>query len=187
MVRSPPILLLPSSHSPPVPFLCYCPLPPALSKLTFSTLQFSPPSHHSLTLMPSSPSLTSPRSSHPLLPCFKFQVYIEWAHIKTSTFLEARTGYCCRVKRTIVHMIHMILSRSVHQITYGDVIKAFCKKTSLQRTPPSNGHYCSSQRCPLFGGFTVLVVAVSALSGHWRYFCILVICTYVSILQIISA
>ena len=58
MVRSPPILLLPSSHSPPVPFLSYCPLPPALSKLTFSTLQFSPgPSHHSLTLMPLSPSL----------------------------------------------------------------------------------------------------------------------------------
>ena len=51
----------------------------------------------------------------------------------------------------------MILSRSVHQITYGDVIKTFCKKTSLQRTPPSNGHYCSSQRCPLFGGFTVAV------------------------------
>ena len=43
LVRSPPILLLPSSHSPPVPFLSYCPLPPALSKLTFSTLQFSPP------------------------------------------------------------------------------------------------------------------------------------------------
>ena len=45
--------------------------------------------------------------------------------IKTSTFLEAQTGYCCihRVKQTIVHMI---LSRSVHQITYGDVIKAFC-------------------------------------------------------------
>ena len=157
MVRSPPILLLPSSHSPPVPFLSYCPLPPALSKLTFSTSN-SPPSHHSLTLMPSSPSL---KALDPVTPsphaCFKFQVYIEWVHIKTSTFLEARTGYCCihRVKHTIVHMIHMILSRSVHQITYGDVIKTFCKKTSLQRTPPSNGHYCSSQRCPLFGGFTV--------------------------------
>ena len=48
--------------------------------------------------------------------------------------VEAQTGYCCihRVKQTIVHMIHIILSRSVHQIAYGDVIKAFCKKTSLQ-------------------------------------------------------
>ena len=43
---------------------------------------------------------------------------------------------CCihKVKQTIVHMIHMILSRSVHQITYGDVLKAFCKK------PPCKGH-----------------------------------------------
>ena len=64
-------------------------------------------------------------------------------------------AYIHRVKQTIVHMI---LSRSVHQNTYGDVIKAFCKKTSLQRTPLNNGHYCSSQGCPLFGGFTVLIV-----------------------------
>ena len=57
-------------------------------------------------------------------------IYRIWVHIKTSTFLEAQTGYCCihRVKQTIVHMIHMILSRSVHQIAYGDVIKAFYKK-----------------------------------------------------------
>ena len=158
MVRSRPILVLPSSHSPPVPFLSYCPLPPALSKLTFSTLNSPPfsPLPHSYAFI-SFPK--SPRSSHPLphVSSFKYN-NIEWVHIKTSTFLEARTGYCCihRVKQTIVHMIHMILSRSVHQITYGDVIKAFCKKTSLQRTPPSNGHYCSSQWCPLFGGFTVL-------------------------------
>ena len=109
--------------------------------------------------MPLSPSLKAldPVTPSPHVSSFKYN-NIEWVHIKTSTFLEARTGYCCihRVKQTIVHMIHMILSRSVHQITYGDVIKAFCKKTSLQRTPPSNGHYCSSQWCPLFGGFTVL-------------------------------
>ena len=65
------------------------------------------------------------------------------------------SSFCIDPKQTIVHMMHMILSRSVHQIAYGDVIKVFCKKTSLQRTPPNNGHYCSSQRCPLFGGFTV--------------------------------
>ena len=74
LVRSPPILLLPSSHSPPVPFLSYCPLPPALSKLTFSTLQFSPPPFsplpHSYAFI-SFPK--SPRSSHPLPPCM-FQV-----------------------------------------------------------------------------------------------------------------
>ena len=162
MMRSPAILLLPSSHSPPVPFLSYCPLPPALSKLTFSTLQFSP-----LIATPSLsyafisfPKALDPVTPSPHVSSFKY-ILNGLIHIKTSTFLEARTGYysCCihRVKQTIVHMIHMILSRSVHQITYGDVIKAFCKKTSLQRTPPRNGHYCSSQRCPLFGGFTVVL------------------------------
>ena len=38
----------------------------------------------------------SPRSSHPLPPCFKFQVYVAWVHNQNfNTFLEARTGYCC--------------------------------------------------------------------------------------------
>ena len=120
MVRSPLILLLPSSFSPPVPFLSYCPLPLALS---FSTLQFSPfPHSYAFVFFP-----TCPRSSHPLdTPMFQVsRLSIAWVHIKkTSTFLEARTGYCSihRVKQTIVHMI---LSRSVHQITYGDVIKHF--------------------------------------------------------------
>ena len=119
----PPFLSFPSSA---IPLL----LPPASGPLLLHP-PILPPSHHSLTLIYAFISFPkSPQSSHPLPPCFKFQVYIEWVHIKTSTFLEARTGYCCihRVKQTIVHMIHMILSRSVHQIAYGDVIKAFCKK-----------------------------------------------------------
>ena len=78
-VRRPPL-------SPPVPFLSYCPLPPALSYLLHPPIElFSPPSHHSLTLMPSSPSLKPLQSSLPFSPpppppppgpCFKFQVYI---------------------------------------------------------------------------------------------------------------
>ena len=155
MVRSP------QSSLPLIPLQCH-------SSLTAPCLQSSlslpsPPSNSPpFSPLPHSYAFISfpksPRSSHPLPPCmFQVSSFKEWVHIKTSTFLEARTGYCCihRVKQTILHMIHMILSRSVHQITYGDVIKAFCKKTSLQRTPPSNGHYCSSQWCPLFGGFTV--------------------------------
>ena len=35
----------------------------------------------------------------------------------------------------------IILSRYVHQITYRDIIKSILSKTSLQRTPPNNGHY----------------------------------------------
>ena len=128
MVRSPPILLLPSSHSPPVPFLSYCPLPPALSKLTFSTLQFSPllttPSLLCLYLLPLKPSIQSP-------PPPMFQVSRVGSH-QNFNILGGPNWIlsCCihKVKQTIVHMIHMILSRSVHQITYGDVLKAFCKK-----------------------------------------------------------
>ena len=134
MVRSPPILLLPSSHSPPVPFLSYCPLPPALSipSPPSNSPPFSPlPHSYAFISFPK-----SPRSSHPLPPCFKFQVYnIEWVHIKTSTFLEARTGYCCihRVKQTIVHMIH---AYDFKQICASDCLygakktTTFCKKTS---------------------------------------------------------
>ena len=74
MVRSPLILLLPSSLSPPVPFLSYCPPP---SGPLFLHPPILPPSHHSLTLMPSSPSL---KALDPVTPsphaCFKFQVYI---------------------------------------------------------------------------------------------------------------
>ena len=115
----------PPPLSPPVPFLSYYPLPsgPLLPPIL-------PPSHHSLTLMPSSPSLKPLQS-----PCFKFQVYIAWLHnyqdFKHFRRPKLDTVACIhRVKQTIVHMI---LSRSVHQNTYGDVIKAFCKKktTSL--------------------------------------------------------
>ena len=57
MVRSPLILLLPSSLSPSVPFLSYCPPP---SRPLFLHPPILPPSHgHSLTLMPSSPSLNA--------------------------------------------------------------------------------------------------------------------------------
>ena len=91
MVKSPLILelLLPSSLSPPVPFLSYCPpfFLPSLSPPPFSPF----PHSYAFVTFPK-----SPQSSHPLPPCFKFQVYIAWVHIKTSThFLEARTGYCC--------------------------------------------------------------------------------------------
>ena len=63
MVRSPLILLLPSSLSPPVPFLSYCP-PSFLPSLSPAPSN-SPPSHHSLTLMPSSPSL---KALNPVTP-----------------------------------------------------------------------------------------------------------------------
>ena len=129
MVRSPPILLLSSSHS---PLQCHSSLTAPCFRPSLALSLPSPPSNSPpFSPLPHSYAFISfpksPQSSHPLPPCFKFQVYIEWVHIKTSTFLEARTGYCCihRVKQTIVHMIHMILSRSVHQIAYGDVIKAF--------------------------------------------------------------
>ena len=94
MVRSPLILLLPSSLSPPVPFLSYCTPPSGPSSLSppSNSPPFSPfPHSYAFVTFPK-----SPRSSHPLPPCFKFQVYIAWVHIKTSThFLEARTRYCC--------------------------------------------------------------------------------------------
>ena len=135
--------------------------------LTFSTLQlnysppFSPlPHSYAFVSLPKTPPVKSPfllPPPPPPGPCFKFQVYILHGFISKLQHLwrlELDTvAYIHRVKQTIVHMI---LSRSVHQNTYGDVIKAFCKKTSLQRTPLNNGHYCSSQRCPLFGGSTVI-------------------------------
>ena len=129
------------SPNPPPPFLSFpsSAIPLLLPPCLWPSLSLPSPPSNSPPFSPLPHSYAfisfpkSPRSSHPLPPCFKFQVYIEWVHIKTSTFLEARTGYCCihRVKQTIVHMIHMILSRSVHQIACGDVIKTFCKKTSL--------------------------------------------------------
>ena len=73
MVRSPLILLLPSSLSPPVPFLSYCPpsFRPSLSPSSNSP-PFSPfPHSYAFVSFPK-----SPRYSHPLPPCFKFQVYI---------------------------------------------------------------------------------------------------------------
>ena len=122
MVRSPLIRLLPSSLSPPVPFLSYCCPPP--SGPLFLHPPILPPCHHSLTLMPSSPSLKAldPVTPSPHVSSFRYMLH------GFISKLQARTGYCCihnysyRVKQTIVHMI---LSRSVHQITYGDVIKAF--------------------------------------------------------------
>ena len=115
--------------------------------------------------MPSSPSLKPLQSSLPPPPpppgpCFKFQVYNYILHGFISKLQRLwrpeldTVAYIHRVKQTIVHTI---LSRFVHQNTYGNVIKAFCKKTSLQRTPLNNGHYCSSQWCPLFGGSTVVI------------------------------
>ena len=146
------------------PFLSYCPLPPALAYLLHPPIElfspFSPlPHSYAFVSLPKTPPVKSPFLSPPPPPpgpCFKFQVYILHGFISKLQHLwrpELDTvAYIHRVKQTIVHMI---LSRSVHQNTYGDVIKAFCKKTSLQRTPLNNGHYCSSQRCPLFGGSTV--------------------------------
>ena len=84
MVRSPLILLLPSSLSPPVPFLSYCPPPsgPLFLHPRIHSPPFSPSPHsYAFVFFPK-----SPRSSHPLPPCFKFQVYIAWVHIKTSTY-----------------------------------------------------------------------------------------------------
>ena len=119
MVRSPLILLLPSSLSPPVPFLSYCP-PPSSPLFLHPQPPILPPSHHSLTLMPSSPSL---KALDPVTP----SPHVALVHIKTSTHfwrpeLDTVAYIIYRVKQTIVHTI---LSRSVHQITYGDVIKAF--------------------------------------------------------------
>ena len=96
--------------------------------------------------LPSPPSNSPPFSplphssiQSPPPPMFQVSsdIRIEWVHIKTSTFLGARTGYCCihRVKQTIVHDAYDFY-RSVHQITYGDIIKAFCKK----KKPPCKGH-----------------------------------------------
>ena len=144
-----------------MPFLFYCPLPPALAYLLHPPIL--PPSHYSLTLMPSSPSLNPLQSSLPFSPpppappphvsSFKYILHGFISKLQHLWRPQLDTVACIhRVKQTI---IHMILSRSVHQNTYGDVIKAFCKKTSLQRIPLNNGHYCSSQGCPLFGGFTV--------------------------------
>ena len=126
MVKSPLILLLPSSLSPPVPFLSlYCPPP---SSPLFLHLPILPPSHHSLTLMPSSPSLKLSIQSPPP-PMFQVSsIYCMGSYQIFNTFLEARTGYIYRVKQIIVHVI---LSRSVHQITYGDVIKAFFVRKNL--------------------------------------------------------
>ena len=83
MVRSPLILLLPSSLSPPVPFFSYCPPP---SGPLFLHPPILPPSHHSLTIMPSSPSLKAldPVTPSPHVSSFKYN-YIAWVHIKTST------------------------------------------------------------------------------------------------------
>ena len=129
--------------------------------------------------MPSSPSLKPLQSSLPFSPpppppprpMFQVSsIYILHGFISKLQHLwrpELDTVACIhRVKQTIVHMI---LSRFVHQNTYGDVIKAFCKKTSLQRTPLNNGHYCSSQWCPLFGGSTVLAQWQIFLSYQMLY------------------
>ena len=114
MVRSPLILLLPSSLSPPVPFLSYC--PPPSGPLFLSTLQFSPfspfPHSYAFVTFPKSPRA---RSSHPLPPCFKFILHgfiSKLQHIFWRPELDT-VAYIYRVKQTIVHMI---LSRSVHQI-----------------------------------------------------------------------
>ena len=125
MVRSPLILLLPSSLSPPVPFLSYC--PPSSGPLFLSTLQFSPLlTIPSLRLMPSSPSLKAldPVTPSPHVSSFKYILHgfiSKLQHIFWRPELDT-VAYIYRVKQTIVHMI---LSRSVHQITYGDVIKEF--------------------------------------------------------------
>ena len=132
--------------------------------LTFQ-LNYSPPfsplpHSYAFVSLPKTPPVKSPflppPPPPPPGPCFKFQVHIYcMASLSKLQHLwrpELDTACIHRVKQTIVHMI---LSRFVHQNTYGDVIKAFCKKTSLQRTPLNNGHYCSSQWCPLFGGSTV--------------------------------
>ena len=93
MVRSPPILLLPSSLSPPVPFLSYCPPP---SGPLFLHPPILPPSHHSLTLMPSSPSLKAldPVTPSPHVSSFKY-IFCMGSYQNFNTFLEAQTGYCC--------------------------------------------------------------------------------------------
>ena len=75
----------------------YCP-PPSCPLFLHPPIPPPPPSHHSLTLMPSSPSL---KALNPVTPSPMFQVSSIYCmgsciSIKTSThFLEARTGYCC--------------------------------------------------------------------------------------------
>ena len=106
MVRSPLILLLPSSLSPPVPFLSYCP-PSFLPSL--SPPSNSPPSHHSLTLMPLSPSLKAlnPVTPSPHVSSFKYIVHgfiSKLQHIFWRPELDT-VAYIYRVKQTIVHMI----------------------------------------------------------------------------------
>ena len=162
MVRRLLILLL-------FPLQCLSSLtaPSLRPSLTFSTLQlnysppFSPlPHSYAFVSLPKTPPVKSPSPPPPPPPRPMFQVSsilaILHGFISKLQHLwrpKLDTVACIhRVKQTIVHMI---LSRFVHQNTYGDVIKAFCKKTSLQRTPLNNGHYCSSQWCPLFGGSTV--------------------------------
>ena len=99
MVRRLLILLL-------FPLQCLSSLtaPSLRPSLTFSTLQlnysppFSPlPHSYAFVSLPKTPPVKSPSPPPPLahVSSFKYISYIAWLHIKTSTSLEARTGYCC--------------------------------------------------------------------------------------------
>ena len=95
MVRSPLILLLPSSL-PLFPLQCLSTSPLLLALALFLHPPILPPSHHSLTPMPSSPSLKAldPVTPSPHVSSFKYILHgfiSKLQHI----FLEARTGYCC--------------------------------------------------------------------------------------------
>ena len=107
--------------------------------LTFSTLQlnysppFSPlPHFYAFVSLPKTPPVKSPFLSPPPPPppahvsSFKYILHGFISKLQRLWRPELDTvAYIHRVKQTIVHMI---LSRYVHQNTYGDVIKAFCKK-----------------------------------------------------------
>ena len=104
MVRRLLILLL-------FPLQCLSSLtaPSLRPSLTFSTLQlnysppFSPlPHSFAFVSLPKTPPVKSPFLPPPG-PCFKFQVYIAWLHIKTSTSKLDTVACIHRVKQTIVH------------------------------------------------------------------------------------
>ena len=128
--------------SPPVPFLSYCPPPsgPCLPSPPSNSPPFSLlPHSYAFVSLPKTPpvkSLLLPTPPPPP-PCFKFQaIYYCMASYQNFNIFGGPNWillHACihRVKQTIVHVI---LSKSVHQNTYRDVIRHFVKK------PPCKGH-----------------------------------------------
>ena len=115
----PPYLSFPSSAFPLL-------LPPSFRpSLSPPPDPILPPSYHSLTLMPSSPSLKAldPVTPSPHVSGFK---YILHGFIsKRQHIFGGPNWILLHIYIELQTIVHMILSRSVHQNTYGDVIKAF--------------------------------------------------------------